>query len=101
MALRSLTQAAMVLVFMFDASWRLTVITFISIPCVILLCQVYGEYLRCAPGAARASGGGAALRRGGAAPCWAGAGAAGAGPGGCLHSFAARPRISGSRARPF
>ncbi len=58
----------MVLVFMFDASWRLTVITFISIPCVILLCQVYGEYLRCAPGAARASGGGAALRRGGAAP---------------------------------
>ncbi len=68
MALRSLTQAAMVLVFMFDASWRLTVITFISIPCVILLCQVYGEYLRCAPGAARASGGGAALRRGGAAP---------------------------------
>jgi hypothetical protein len=54
MALRSLTQAAMVLVFMFDASWRLTVITFISIPCVILLCQVYGEYLRCAPGAARA-----------------------------------------------
>ncbi|KAK9845905.1 hypothetical protein WJX81_005691 [Elliptochloris bilobata] len=45
-ALRSLTQAAMVLVFMFDASWRLTIITFISIPCVILLCKVYGEYYR-------------------------------------------------------
>ena len=46
-ALRSLTQAAMVLVFMFDASWRLTIITFISVPCVILLCKVYGEYYRC------------------------------------------------------
>ena len=39
----------MVLVFMFDASWRLTIITFISIPCEILLCKVYGEYYRCAP----------------------------------------------------
>ncbi len=48
-ALRSLTQAAMVLVFMFDASWRLTIITFISIPCEILLCKVYGEYYWCAP----------------------------------------------------
>lgn len=37
----------MVLVFMFDASWRLTIITFISVPCVILLCKVYGEYYRC------------------------------------------------------
>ena len=46
-ALRSLTLAAMVLVFMFDASWRLTIITFISVPCVILLCKVYGEYYRC------------------------------------------------------
>ena len=48
-ALRSLTEAAMVMVFMFSVSWRLTVITFISIPCDILLCKIYGEYYQCAP----------------------------------------------------
>lgn len=46
--LRSLTQAAMVLVFMFKASWRLTIITFILIPIIILVCKVYGAYYRCA-----------------------------------------------------
>ncbi|CAL5221232.1 g3384 [Coccomyxa viridis] len=44
--LRSLTQAAMVLVFMFKASWRLTIITFILIPLIILVCKVYGAYYR-------------------------------------------------------
>lgn len=44
--LRSLTQAAMVLVFMFKASWRLTIITFIVIPLIILVCKVYGAYYR-------------------------------------------------------
>ena len=52
--LRSLTQAAMVLVFMFKASWRLTIITFILIPLIILVCKVYGAYYRfehsCSPG---------------------------------------------------
>ena len=37
---RSLTQAAMVLVFMFHASWRLTVITFIMLPATISICRV-------------------------------------------------------------
>ena len=44
--LRSLTQASMVLVFMFKASWRLTIITFILIPLIILVCKVYGAYYR-------------------------------------------------------
>ena len=44
--LRSLTQAAMVLVFMFKTSWRLTIITFILIPIIILVCKVYGAYYR-------------------------------------------------------
>ncbi|GAB4821914.1 hypothetical protein N2152v2_008960 [Parachlorella kessleri] len=44
--LRSLTQAAMVLAFMFGASWRLTVVTFIMIPCVLAICKVYGAYYR-------------------------------------------------------
>ncbi|CAL8468414.1 g7954 [Coccomyxa elongata] len=44
--LRSLTQAAMVLVFMFRASWRLSVITFIIIPAIILITKVYGAYYR-------------------------------------------------------
>ena len=43
---RSLTQAAMVLVFMFHASWRLTVITFIMLPATISICRVYGAYFR-------------------------------------------------------
>ena len=44
--LRSLTQAAMVLVFMFKASWRLTIITFILIPAIILICKLYGRLLQ-------------------------------------------------------
>ena len=45
-ALRSATQAVMVLGFMFTASWRLTVVTFVIIPCVIALSKVYGNYYR-------------------------------------------------------
>ncbi|PRW60050.1 ATP-binding cassette sub-family B member 9 [Chlorella sorokiniana] len=44
--LRSATQAAMVLVFMFSASWRLTVVTFVMIPVVLVICKVYGAYYR-------------------------------------------------------
>lgn len=44
--LRSATQAAMVLVFMFSASWRLTVVTFVMVPLVITVCKVYGAYYR-------------------------------------------------------
>ena len=44
--MRSLTQAAMVLVFMFLASWRLTVVTFVMIPVVLVVCKVYGSYYR-------------------------------------------------------
>lgn len=43
---RSLTQAVMVFVFMLGASWRLTVITTISLPATIIICRIYGEYFR-------------------------------------------------------
>eukprot|EP00878_Enallax_costatus_P014219 GHUV01014873.1.p1 GENE.GHUV01014873.1~~GHUV01014873.1.p1 ORF type:complete len:765 (+),score=113.02 GHUV01014873.1:294-2588(+) len=43
---RSATQAVMVLVFMFSASWRLTVVTFVLVPCVLLISKVYGSYYR-------------------------------------------------------
>ncbi|GIL89047.1 hypothetical protein Vretimale_16209 [Volvox reticuliferus] len=42
--LRSATQAAMVLFFMFAASWRLTVVTFILVPVVLTISQVYGKF---------------------------------------------------------
>eukprot|EP00887_Chlorella_sp_A99_P006350 scaffold3.g6350.t1 len=42
----SLTQAAMVLAFMFIASWRLTVVTFVMIPLVLVICKLYGAYYR-------------------------------------------------------
>jgi ABC-type multidrug transport system fused ATPase/permease subunit len=38
--LRNATQAGMVLSFMFAASWRLTVVTFILIPVVLLISKV-------------------------------------------------------------
>jgi ATP-binding cassette, subfamily B (MDR/TAP), member 9 len=38
--LRSATQAAMVLGFMFTASWRLTVVTFVMVPLVLAICKV-------------------------------------------------------------
>ena len=44
--LRSATQAAMVLAFMFTASWRLTVVTFVLVPIVLAICKVYGNYYR-------------------------------------------------------
>lgn len=47
-SLRSITQAAIVLVFMFQASWRLSIITFIIIPAIILITKLYGAYYRCA-----------------------------------------------------
>jgi hypothetical protein len=50
--LRSATQAAIVLAFMFSASWRLTVVTFVMIPLVLAICKVQG---------CPAPGGGAAL----------------------------------------
>lgn len=40
--MRSATQAAVVLTFMFAASWRLTVVTFILIPVVLLISKVRG-----------------------------------------------------------
>lgn len=43
---RSLTQAVIVLVFMLNASWRLTVITFIMLPATIFICRIYGAYFR-------------------------------------------------------
>ena len=44
--LRSATQGAMVLAFMFSASWRLTVVTFVMVPVVLAICKVYGAYYR-------------------------------------------------------
>ncbi len=38
--LRSMTQAAIVLSFMFVASWRLTVVTFIVVPAVMTISKV-------------------------------------------------------------
>jgi ATP-binding cassette subfamily B (MDR/TAP) protein 9 len=38
--LRAATQAATVLGFMFSASWRLSVITVLLLPCVMLLSKV-------------------------------------------------------------
>ena len=35
--MRSATQAAMVLTFMFAASWRLTIVTFILVPVIMLI----------------------------------------------------------------
>lgn len=34
----------MVLVFMFSASWRLTVVTFVMIPLVLVICKVRGGW---------------------------------------------------------
>ncbi|GIL53327.1 hypothetical protein Vafri_8954 [Volvox africanus] len=42
--LRSATQAAMVLFFMFAASWRLTVVTFILVPVVLTISGAYGKF---------------------------------------------------------
>ncbi len=44
--LRSATQAAMVLAFMFTASWRLTIVTFIMVPIVIAISKIYGGFYR-------------------------------------------------------
>jgi len=41
--MRSITQAAMVLVFMFRTSWRLTVVTITLVPCTIVVTKVYGR----------------------------------------------------------
>lgn len=43
---RSLMQGALVLVFMFAASWRLTVITFVLVPVNIQVCSWYGRYYK-------------------------------------------------------
>lgn len=37
----------MVLVFMFSASWRLTVVTFVMIPLVLVICKVGGAGGQC------------------------------------------------------
>ena len=44
--LRSVTQATMVLFFMFAASWRLTVVTFVIIPVILAVTKLYGQYVR-------------------------------------------------------
>lgn len=44
--MRSITQAAMVLVFMFKTNWRLTVVTFIMVPVVVVVSKIYGSYYR-------------------------------------------------------
>ncbi|KAK9831825.1 hypothetical protein WJX74_010840 [Apatococcus lobatus] len=44
--LRSMTQAAVVLYFMFVASWRLTTISFVLVPVIIVISKLYGAYYR-------------------------------------------------------
>ena len=41
--MRSMTQATMVLVFMFRTSWRLTVVTITLVPCTIVVTKMYGK----------------------------------------------------------
>ena len=45
--MRSLTQAALVLAFMFRASWRLTVITFVLVPVSVTISKTFGSWFRC------------------------------------------------------
>ena len=54
--MRSLTQAALVLLFMFRASWRLTVITFILIPLSVSVSKTFGTWFRRAPVSSPVSG---------------------------------------------
>ena len=44
--LRSLTQAVVVLYFMFAASWRLTTVSFVLVPVTIVVSKVYGSWYR-------------------------------------------------------
>lgn len=44
--LRSMTQAVMVLCFMLDASWRLTIVTFVLVPMIVGITKVYGGFYR-------------------------------------------------------
>lgn len=44
--LRSLVSAAMVLVFMFTASWRLTAVTFVVVPVQLSVSKIYGTLYR-------------------------------------------------------
>lgn len=36
----------MVLVFMISASWRLTIVTFVLVPFIMVLCKLYGAYYK-------------------------------------------------------
>ncbi|KAK9809885.1 hypothetical protein WJX72_001039 [[Myrmecia] bisecta] len=45
-ALRSLTQVFILLLFMLKASWRLTIITFVAVPIIVLICKIYGAFYR-------------------------------------------------------
>jgi ATP-binding cassette, subfamily B (MDR/TAP), member 9 len=44
--LRSFIQCLGVLVFMFVTSWKLTILTFVLIPILVLISQIYGGYIR-------------------------------------------------------
>ena len=44
--LRSLIQLVGILVFMFMTSWKLSILTFILIPILVLVSQIYGQYVR-------------------------------------------------------
>ena len=44
--MRSATQAAVVMVFMVRASWRLTIVTLVMVPLIILVCKWYGTFYR-------------------------------------------------------
>jgi len=43
---RSVVQSAMILGFMFAASWRLTTVTFVIVPATVVVSKVYGSYYR-------------------------------------------------------
>lgn len=36
----------MVLVFMVHANWRLTIVTFVLVPFIMVLCKLYGAYYK-------------------------------------------------------
>ncbi len=41
-----LVQVVILLLFMLKASWRLTIITFVAVPIIVLICKIYGAFYR-------------------------------------------------------
>jgi len=44
--LRSLVTTVGVIFFMMKLSWRLTIVTFIGLPCIMVVSEIYGNYYK-------------------------------------------------------